>query len=88
MRIAHEAPQMARLLLEKANVRYKNTGGGYMNVVPVIDLAPFLSGNAAGCTQVVEQPGRAAEEIGFFSIPGQGVHHGTVTRSGKPARAA
>ena len=72
---------LKRMLLDKANVRHKNTDGGYMNAVPVIDLAPFLSGNAAGRTQVVEQLGRAAEAIGFFSIAGHGVHHGIMDRA-------
>ena len=44
-----------------------------MNAVPVIDLAPFLAGDAAGRGRVVEELARAAEEIGFFSITGHGV---------------
>ena len=41
--------------------------------VPVIDIAPFLSGGAAQKRAVAEQIRRACEEIGFFSISGHGV---------------
>lgn len=49
-----------------------------MNAVPVIDLAPFLSRNAAGRAPVVEQLARAAEQIGFFAITGHGVPRGIM----------
>jgi isopenicillin N synthase-like dioxygenase len=43
------------------------------NAVPVIDIAPFLSGPAEGRERVVTQVQRACEEIGFFSIVGHGI---------------
>jgi len=49
-----------------------------MNSVPVIDLAPFLAGDAAGRRQVVDQLARAAEQIGFFAITGHGVERSTM----------
>ena len=36
--------------------------------VPVIDIAPFLEGAAAGKRQVAAQVGQACEEIGFLTI--------------------
>jgi isopenicillin N synthase-like dioxygenase len=41
--------------------------------VPVIDIAPFLEGSAAGKREVAEQVGHACEEIGFFTIVGHRV---------------
>ena len=49
-----------------------------MNSVPVIDLAPFRAGDAAGRGQVVDQLARAAEQIGFFAITGHGVPNATM----------
>jgi isopenicillin N synthase-like dioxygenase len=47
------------------------------NSVPVIDIAPFLSG-ADGKSNVVAQVQRACEEIGFFSIIGHGVSSNAI----------
>lgn len=41
--------------------------------IPLIDVAPFLEGSAAGKRIVAEQAGRACEDIGFFTIVGHGV---------------
>jgi isopenicillin N synthase-like dioxygenase len=49
-----------------------------MNAVPVIDLAPFLAGDAAGRTKVVRELAQAAEDIGFFAITGHGVARETM----------
>jgi isopenicillin N synthase-like dioxygenase len=54
--------------------------------VPVIDLAPFLSNEAAGRKKVVDGLTRAAEEIGFFTIIGHGVPEATVHRLYTEAR--
>jgi isopenicillin N synthase-like dioxygenase len=44
-----------------------------MDTVPVIDIAPFLSGTPEGIASVAKELGRACEEIGFFQITGYGV---------------
>lgn len=49
-----------------------------MNVVPVIDIAPYLAGSVAGRRQVADEVARAAEQIGFFAITGHGVPHATL----------
>jgi isopenicillin N synthase-like dioxygenase len=41
--------------------------------VPVIDIAPFLSGDAAAQARVVDAVRDACEGIGFFAITGHGV---------------
>lgn len=41
--------------------------------IPVIDIAPFLSGSAGGKETVAAHVKRACEDIGFFSIVGHGV---------------
>ncbi len=41
--------------------------------VPVIDIAPFLSGDSAARDQVVNAVRDACEGIGFFTITGHGV---------------
>jgi len=41
--------------------------------VPVIDIAPFLSGGPAGRRQVAAAVGQACEEIGFLVVKGHGV---------------
>lgn len=48
------------------------------NSVPVIDIAPFMHGGAAGKRAVADQVRRACEEIGFFSISGHGVSEDLV----------
>jgi isopenicillin N synthase-like dioxygenase len=55
--------------------------------VPVIDLAPFLDGEAAGKTAVVRAIGRACEDIGFFTIVGHGVNAALVRRMSDVSRA-
>ncbi len=44
-----------------------------MDTVPVIDIAPFLSGTPEGIDSVARQVAHACEEIGFFQITGYGV---------------
>lgn len=44
-----------------------------MEVVPVIDIAPFLSGTPVGVRSVADQVAHACENIGFFQITGYGV---------------
>ena len=41
--------------------------------VPLIDVAPFLTGTAAGKRDVARQIGEACTNIGFFAITGHGV---------------
>lgn len=41
--------------------------------VPIIDVAPFLSGGGDGKRRVAAEVGRACEEIGFLIIKGHGV---------------
>lgn len=51
-----------------------------MSTVPVIDVAPFLSGDPAGVASVAQQIGRACEEIGFFQVVGHGVDEEFIQR--------
>src|SRR5262245_9684030 len=44
-----------------------------IETVPVIDIGPFLAGNAAGKAAVVSQVKQACEEIGFITVVGHGV---------------
>ena len=44
-----------------------------MDTVPVINIAPFLSGTPEGMASVAKELGQACEEIGFFQITGYGV---------------
>ena len=44
------------------------------NTVPVIDIAPFLEGAAAGKKETAARVGRACADIGFFTV----VHHGVA----------
>ena len=46
---------------------------GSTHIVPVIDIAPFLSGDPVGAQEVVRQIGRACETIGFLVITGYGI---------------
>lgn len=46
--------------------------------VPVIDIAPFLSGDPAGKKAVAEAVAAACTEIGFFAITGHGVKQDLV----------
>ena len=41
--------------------------------VPIINLEPFLHGNAVGKTAVPDEIARACTEIGFFVVVGHGV---------------
>jgi isopenicillin N synthase-like dioxygenase len=42
-------------------------------IVPVIDIAPFLAGDPAGRKAIPAAVARACEEIGFFTIVGHGI---------------
>ncbi len=44
-----------------------------MNQVPVIDLAPLLTGTLAGRTAVAHEIGAAARDIGFFAVANHGI---------------
>ena len=49
-----------------------------MDRIPVIDIAPFLSGSAEGRASVPAAIREAAESIGFFAIDGHGVARTTM----------
>ena len=49
-----------------------------MDRIPVIDIAPFLSGTPAGRAGVPAAVREAAEQIGFFAIEGHGVPRATM----------
>jgi isopenicillin N synthase-like dioxygenase len=55
--------------------------------VPVIDLAPFLSGDDRARSDVAGRIGRACAEIGFFTIVGHGVPAPLTERTDAAARA-
>ena len=50
-------------------------------VVPVVDVAPFLAGTAAGKRAVTRQIADACTDIGFFTIVGHGVSAGLVSET-------
>src|SRR5262245_5272148 len=54
---------------------------GAVQTVPIIDVAPFLSGDPAGTQEVVRQVGRACETIGFFVLTGHGVDPALQSRT-------
>jgi isopenicillin N synthase-like dioxygenase len=47
--------------------------------VPVVDIAPFSNGGAAGRRNVVEAVKHACEHVGFFVITGHGVPNETIS---------
>jgi isopenicillin N synthase-like dioxygenase len=55
--------------------------------IPVIDLAPFLAGTAAGKQAVARAIGEACETIGFFTVVGHGVDPALVQRTAELSRA-
>lgn len=46
--------------------------------VPLIDFAPFLSGDPSGRRAVAERIAQACEEIGFFYLAGHGIPQATI----------
>lgn len=50
------------------------------SVVPVVNIEPFLTGDAVDRRQVVSQIGSACEEIGFFLVTGHGVDPALIER--------
>jgi isopenicillin N synthase-like dioxygenase len=55
--------------------------------VPVVDLRPSFSGEAAGRQQVAEAIRAACEEIGFFTVIGHGVPAATIAALEREAKA-
>ena len=58
------------------------TGG---EAVPVVDLAPFLEGTAAGKRAVAREIAAACEDTGFFCITSHGVDEDLVARTRQAA---
>jgi isopenicillin N synthase-like dioxygenase len=58
-----------------------------LTAVPLIDVAPFLTGTPADRQAVAREVGRACEEIGFFTIVGHGVDSALVERMSDVSRA-
>jgi len=50
-------------------------------VIPVVDMAPFLRGDAAARRAVAAEIGAACREIGFFTIVNHGVDEALVART-------
>jgi len=48
--------------------------------IPVIDIQPYLAGDAIGARRVAEAVGAACEETGFLIITGHGIPHALVRR--------
>ena len=44
-----------------------------MNAIPVIDVAPLVSGSSEGAHAVARALGRACRDVGFFYITGHGI---------------
>ena len=55
--------------------------------VPVIDIAPFLHGDAAAKRAVARQVAEACETIGFLYIDGHGFDGALIDRAQAAARA-
>lgn len=55
--------------------------------VPMIDVSPFLTGDAAAKQQVARQIGDACREIGFLTIVGHGVPESLIQATYDTARA-
>ena len=55
--------------------------------VPVIDIAPFLSGDPRGKASVAAQVGQACRDIGFLIISGHGVDADLIARTDAMSRA-
>jgi isopenicillin N synthase-like dioxygenase len=55
--------------------------------VPVIDIAPFLSGSDTGKHRVARELGIACEDVGFFLITGHGVPEALVEETMDVSRA-
>lgn len=47
--------------------------GSNASVVPIIDISPLRSGNAAARKEVAERIGQACEDIGFFIVVNHGI---------------
>ena len=57
------------------------------HAVPLIDVAPLLTGGRAERLTVARAIGRACEDIGFFTIVGHGVDPGLIDRMDRVSRA-
>jgi isopenicillin N synthase-like dioxygenase len=55
-------------------------------VVPVIDIGPFLGGDAVGRRSIPQAIARACEEIGFFTIIGHGIDPQLIAAATSAAR--
>ena len=60
---------------------------GERDLVPIVDISPFTTGETRGKTDVAEAVHAACEEIGFFAIVGHGFPEGLVTRIYDVSRA-
>lgn len=58
-----------------------------MKSIPIIDIAPFSHGDAAGRAAVAAEVKRACEEIGFFMIKGHGVDQNLIDETYDEAAA-
>ena len=54
--------------------------------VPVIDIAPFRDGDAAGKAAVARQVGQACRDIGFLIIAGHGIDPTLIERTDAVSR--
>ncbi len=54
--------------------------------VPVIDIAPFRDGDAAGKAKVARQVGQACRDIGFLIISGHGIDQALIERTDAVSR--
>ena len=58
-----------------------------VGAIPVIDLAPWRSGDAAGRREVAERVARACETVGFLIVSGHGVPQEVIDRAFSVSRA-
>jgi len=61
-----------------------NAAGGF---VPVIDIRPFLTGDAAQKSQVAKEVDEACRETGFYVVVGHGVEQSLLDRTEAVSRA-
>ena len=58
----------------------QGTDPGGSGPVPIVDIAPFTTGETRGRPDIADAVRTACEEIGFFAITGHGFPEELVTR--------
>lgn len=56
------------------------------SVIPIVDVAPLLAGDAEGAARVVREIGTACRDVGFFYVRGHGIDAGLRAQAFAQAR--